>query len=135
MKIIATVIQVFLGCVALCLTSCQPPPGEGRKAEAGFRHAAPVVAALERFHQDRGSYPTELEELVPTYLSSERVLLPPPLHAGIQRIRSTASDNPRMFSYDKDGDGYTLGFSYEGPGQNNCIYNSETKTWHSAGYY
>ena len=128
--------SVFIGCLALCMTSClSSPPGEGRKAETGFRHATPVVAALEKFHQDRGSYPTELNELVPTYLSSEKLLLPSPLHAGIERIRSTASYNPRMFSYDKDGDGYSLGFEYEGPGRNYCIYDSKTKAWHSGGYY
>jgi len=134
-KITTAAIQVLLGCIALCMTSCQSPPGEGWKAESGFRHAAPVVAALERFRQDRGTYPTELEDLVPTYLSSDKLLLPPPLHAGIQRIRSTASRNPRMFSYDQEGNGYTLRFEYEGPGRNYCIYDSQVKTWHSGGYY
>ncbi len=135
MKIPTTIIQVFLGCVALCMTSCQSLPGEGWKAESGFRHATPVVAALERFHQDRGTYPTELEDLVPTYLSSDKLLLPPPLQAGIQRIHSTASGNPRMFSYNQEGNGYTLSFGYEGPGRNHCTYDSQTKTWHSGGYY
>lgn len=117
------------------MTSCQSPLGEGRKAEAGFRHATPVIAALEEFHRDRGSYPVELEELVPTYLSSDKLLLPVPLGGGIQRIRSTASNNPRIFSYDQDGNSYDLSFSYEGPGINRCIYDSETKTWYSHGHY
>jgi hypothetical protein len=135
MKTTTTVIQIFVGCVALCMTSCQSPPGEGWKAEAGFHHAAPVIAALEEFHRDRGSYPVELEELVPTYLSSDKLLLPAPLGGGIQRIRATASYNPRMFSYDQDGNSYTLSFSYEVPGVNHCIYDSKTKAWYSHGYY
>jgi hypothetical protein len=136
MKIIAVIAQVFVICLTLCMTSClSAPPGEGWKARAGFSHAAPVIAALEKFHQDRGSYPVELEELVPTYLSSEQLLLPPPLRGGIQRIRSTTTHNPQMFSYDQEGDGYSLGFSYAEPGMNDCVYDSKKKSWQSSGYY
>jgi hypothetical protein len=47
---------IFFGCLALCLTSCWTPLGKGWKARAGYREAAPVISALERFHADRGDF-------------------------------------------------------------------------------
>lgn len=135
MKITAKIFQILIGCVALCVTSCQSPPGQGWKAETGFHHAVPVIAALEEFHRDRGTYPIELSELVPAYLSFDKLLLPSPLGGGIERIRSTAPNNPHMFSYDQNGNSYDLSFSYEGPGINRCFYDSKTKSWYSHGYY
>lgn len=122
--------------MALCLTSCvSSVPGEGRKARIGFKHAAPIIAALEQFHKAHGKYPVELRELVPTYLSSEQLVLPSPLGGGVTRIRPTATYDPHAFSYDQNDEGYTLSFSYEGPGINRCFYDSESRKWSSFGHY
>jgi hypothetical protein len=120
--------------MALCLTSCASAPGEGWKAEKGFKHAVPVIAALEQFHKDQGKYPVELQELVPKYLSPDQLVLPSPLGGGVTRIRPTATYDPHIFSYDQNDEGYTLNFSYEGPGINRCFYDSKTWEWSSSGH-
>jgi hypothetical protein len=134
-RIAISVFQIFLGCIILCLESCVSAPGEGWKAREGFKHAAPVIAALEQFHKDHGKYPVELQELVPTYLSHDQLVVPSPLGAGVTRIRPTATYDPHVFSYDQNGEGYTLNFSYEGPGINRCFYDSESRKWYSHGYF
>ena len=112
MRAIVTSLAV---CLALCLTSCfTTPPGKGYKARAGYRDAAPVISALERFDQERGHYPAGLDELVPIYLKQ----LP-----------------NRTFFYLRDGEAFGLWFSYTGPGMNDCIYDSKTKAWDATGHY
>lgn len=39
--------------VLLLLGACLgPDPGQGEKAERGYRRAAPVIAAIEAYHRD-----------------------------------------------------------------------------------
>jgi hypothetical protein len=84
-------------CVVLSLTGCCLfPPGKGPQARAGYRAAAPVIAALESFHTDQGHYPSGLGELVPACLPH-------------QPTRTLA------YSYASDEDTYTLRFAYSGP--------------------
>jgi hypothetical protein len=133
-------IVLLIPFLAFCLTSCWSAPGQGRKAEAGYRDAAPVIAALEKFHHDRGIYPATLNELVPQYLPSAALLN----HGGKQPVRPprTAAfvsgwDNRYRFGYyrDKNASAYSLQFSYTGPGMNHCWYDSKTKQWTAQGYY
>jgi len=111
-------VAVRLGTVlgTLLLGGC-PPPGRGCKAEAGYRRAAPVIAALDRYHQARGSYPQTLAELLPEWLP------PPP---------------PEDLQYTRSGENYKLTFSYSGPGVNHCEYDSGSpapRSWQCHGYY
>jgi hypothetical protein len=122
-------------CLAGFLAGCGTPPGKGRKAAVGYRAAAPVIAALEKFHADRGQYPESLGELVPTYLLDLRALL---YRGRTQPVNAPGHDESipeHEFGYRRDGNTYTLMFSYTGPGMNHCVYDSETKAWHARGYY
>ncbi|HWQ90230.1 MAG TPA: hypothetical protein VN673_01070 [Clostridia bacterium] len=131
---IPRILLLFAVCLLACLSGCTAP-GKGRKAEAGYRAAAPVIAALEEFHSDRGRYPESLDELVPGYLSDKRALL---YRGRAQPVNAPSQDNSipeQEFGYHREGGTYTLSFSYTGPGMNRCFYDSGTKTWHARGYY
>lgn len=127
--------RLFAVCLALCLTSCQTPAGKGQKAEAGYKAAAPVIAALEKFHEKRGHYPADLHELVPEFLPDARTLLYRGRVQPVNAPRHTASIPEQEFGYHLDGDAYGLMFSYTGPGMNHCWYDSNTRTWSARGYY
>jgi hypothetical protein len=128
-------MRLYAACLALCITSCGIPAGKGRKAEAGYRAAAPVIAALETYHEKRGCYPADLHQLVPEFLPDDHALL----HRGrVQPLNSpgkTAFIPPREFGYQSLADDYILSFSYTGPGMNRCWYDSKTRTWSAHGYY
>jgi hypothetical protein len=93
------------------------PPGVGEKAEKGYAASQPVIAALEQYHADHGSYPEELTELIPEYLALN------PLTTEVQD-----------FSYSKNGESYSLSFHYLGPGMNTCNYTPAEK-WKCSGAY
>jgi hypothetical protein len=104
--------------LTFALTGC-PAPGEGPTAEHAYHANAPIITALERFHQATGCYPATLETLVPGYLAS---------------APDTAHGDPSF--YKQDGcDSYSLEFSYAGPGMNHCEYTPQRKRWDCAGYY
>ncbi len=112
------------GCLAVCgvgafaayRASVGDPPGQGPRAEAGQAAAAPVVAALDRYHQAHASDPATLAALVPEELSA------PP-----------GAVNGYPLEYQAQAGSYRLDFSYTGPGMNHCSYTRETK-WHCTGY-
>ncbi|MDB6124086.1 MAG: hypothetical protein JWQ71_3079 [Pedosphaera sp.] len=135
--LLCPLILLLVGCDTLLST----PPGKGRKAEAGYRAAAPVIRALDKFHEDHGQYPAVLDELLPMYLPNAGALL---VHGKVKPMYSPRADSSERqqeysridrFIYRRDGNAYSLSFSYTGPGMNHCIYDSETRTWHSRGYY
>jgi hypothetical protein len=135
------IVLLVVGCLALCLTSCWTPPGQGPRAQAGYRAAAPVIAALDKFHDERGYYPTNLSELVPSYLPSSSALL---VHEQAEPVRSPHSaavadtageSNLDWFWYRPSSNSYSLMFHYTGPGMNDCIYDSTTRNWSAHGYY
>ena len=101
MKAAKITLRLLVGALVLCLTSCfcfGPAPGKGQKARAGFRAAAPVIQALEKFREDHGQYPADLSELVPKYLPDHKALLVrgkvDPLHSP----RAAESAPPKGFS-------------------------------------
>jgi hypothetical protein len=112
----------LLGLALVLLSLGCPRPGEGRKAEAGYRRAAPIIAALERYRSERGSYPDSLASLPPEWLPEE--------------LRGSA---PRYgLHYERKDDRYELTFSYGGPGINHCTYDPaapEARRWSCGGYY
>jgi hypothetical protein len=98
--------------------------GDAPRAQVGFQWAEPVVAALERYRHERGTYPDSLAALVPRYLESPgRLELPE---------RGEFSQGPR---FERDGDGYELSFEYHGPGVNRCRYRSAERRWACGGYF
>lgn len=133
-----SIVTAAIGCLALFATSCWTPAGQGRKAEAGYRAAAPVIAALEKFHNDHGNYPAALNELVPAYLPAEALLK----HGGSKLLRSPRSaalipdwEAGIRFGYTRMPDAYLLNFGYTGPGVNPCWYDSKTNSWGASGHY
>lgn len=55
--------------------------------------AVPVVAAIERFHSDRGKYPSALEELCPYYLPS----IPRAGFTRVGRRYGYIADRPQLY--------------------------------------
>lgn len=108
---------VLLGS-ALC-AGC-PAPGEGKKAEAGYRSAAPLLEALSRYRGEHGRYPDALAQLPGGYVP--------------------ATEAPAL-SYQRQGEHFVLTFSYSGPGMNRCTYRSDSaatnarSAWRCSGYY
>jgi hypothetical protein len=127
--------------LAFCATSCWTPPGKGRKAESEYKAAAPVIAALDKFHTEHGHYPTNVSDLLPMYLPGSKALL---VRGRVEPLSSPQSDGPRRqprdssldsFRYWSGRDTYTLMFQYVGPGMNTCTYDSKTKRRTAVGYY
>ena len=109
--------------VALLATAACPAPGEGVKAERGYRRAEPIIAALERFRADSGHYPGALTALVPAYLPDSALTVP-------------AREQERYpWTYALADAAYTLQFRYTGPGSNECTYLGATRQWHCSGLY
>jgi hypothetical protein len=63
---ICVLLVVFLSCVPH--TSFGPGPGEAEGAVRGYEACAPLIAALEEYHEVNGSYPDSVDALVPGYL-------------------------------------------------------------------
>lgn len=113
-------VSVFIASVPACnaLVPAEEPPGVGEKAEKGYALSAPVIAGLEEYKADHGSYPEKLDQLIPDYLSSV-----PTKTAELE------------FSYFSDGKSYRFSFHYIGPGMNTCDYAPEAKEWKCSGAY
>jgi hypothetical protein len=124
-------IAVIVLASATCLTGCWTP-GE---ADAGYYAAKRVIPALEKFHHDRGEYPERLDELVPQYLPDRRDLL---WKGRLQPLNAPGHNETveeRALEYSREGDAYTLGFSYSSFGMNLFTYDSRTRMWRESGYY
>ena len=108
---------------ALLAAAACDAPGEGPKAERGYRRAEPVIGALGRFRTDRGAYPDSLPQLVPAYLPAAALAIP---------------DRPQErypLGYRRVAGHYELTFRYAGPGMNECAYRSATAAWACRGYF
>ena len=55
--------------------------------------AVPVIAAIERFHSDRGQYPSALEDLCPSYLPS----IPQAGFTRLGRRYGYIADRPQLY--------------------------------------
>jgi hypothetical protein len=106
--------MISISCSAL---PTEEPPGVGEKAERGYAITEPVIAALEQYKADKGSYPAALAELVPDYLSAV-----------------PTKNDILDFSYSSTGDSFSYSFHYIGPGMNTCTYTPEEK-WRCSGAF
>lgn len=110
---------VFIALIPACaVIPTEEPPGVGERAEKGYAASQPVIAALESYKLDHGSYPESLIELVPDYLSSV-----------------PAKTEELDFFYSRTETGYQFSFYYLGPGMNACTYAPEAKDWKCSGAY
>ncbi len=100
-----------------CLFGAVEAPGEGAKAALRYQTCAPLIAALEQYHQLKRAYPDTLNPLTPDFL--------PALPADLAALEIT---------YARTDASYTLQFRYTGPGVNRCSYTPETG-WKCSGYY
>ena len=95
------------------------PPGVGEKAERGYAACTPIIEALNTYKKAHGSYPTDLEELVPDTIAS---------------VPGEFKDGEIW--YEKTEAGYILNFTYFGPGMNICKYSPEAgEEWKCSGAY
>lgn len=108
----------LLACKGAGILPTDEPPGVGEKAEKGYAASEPVIAALEAYKADHGTYPMDLIELVPDYLPAA-----PTKTDGLD------------FSYSGTGDSYRFSFHYLGPGMNTCTFTPESKEWDCSGAY
>ena len=108
--------------LALVPGAC-PAPGEGAKAERGYRRAAPVLAAIEEYRRELGSYPDSLTQLTPQFLEPAAVAVP------------TRPQEQYPLEYERDSTGFVLTFRYVGPGMNECRYTAAKREWECSGYF
>lgn len=110
--------------LALSTSACWgSPPGKGEAAERGYARAAPIIAALDSYHDQRGKYPTSLEELAPQFIPS------------VTAVQRPAAQSGYPWEYSRDSLGYALTFRYTGPGMNHCRYRPDTRAWACGGYF
>lgn len=112
----ALILTIILACSFVQIFD--EPPGVGEKAEKGYVFSEPIIAALEKYFADNGSYPTKLSELVPDYLPA-----------------APTTTEELDFSYSSTGDSYSFSFHYRGPGMNTCTFTSEETEWKCSGAY
>jgi hypothetical protein len=117
-------LKIALALIVCSFTACEsliPTPAEEL---AGYKAAAPVISALERFRQDHGHYPATLRELMPRYIRH------------VQQAASASYDPSAGFQYHSEGDRYGLNFSYfTKQAAEWRSYSSADKKWHSATVY
>ena len=83
-------LGVALIYAALCVSTMGVILSNWRVAQ---HRAAPVIAAIERFHSDQGRYPSTLEELCPSYLPS----IPSAGFTLIGRRYGYIADRPQLY--------------------------------------
>jgi hypothetical protein len=116
---ISSVVSALSLCGCTLITG--PQPGEGSRDRETRRKTEPVIAALERFHRERGHYPAKIQELVPRYLADQRDL-------GIGSFNYSKQGSEYILMYD-----YVSGFALH-RGVNQCVYYSKKKKWVCGGY-
>jgi hypothetical protein len=102
-----------------CAAVTEEPPGVGVKAERGYSACRPIIESLEAYHAANGEYPAALADLVPGTIAA----LPDQV-------------NGAPIVYVRTSEGYTLSFSYIGPGMNFCTYSTDAgREWRCTGAY
>lgn len=86
-----------------------------RQQAASLVAAQPIIAAVEHFHSDTGSYPQSLSELIPAYLPTE-----PHSVMGF-------SEDPFRFRLSTNADHFHISFAL--PAWMSYSYDSESKQW------
>jgi hypothetical protein len=100
-----------------------------------------MITALDKFHEARGRYPTNLIELVPVYFPDSRVFLVSGKAKSVRsphaEVSAEQSDASKLdwFRYNVRGDSYSLMFNYAGWYMHAYAYDSKTMKWTSSGYY
>ena len=103
-------LLLLVGATAYFLT--REKPGTGPKALAGMSRAQPVIAAIERYRQDRGAYPGAIEDLFPDLAAA---------------IPKEINGHPIL--YERHGDSFDLTFSYASPLPTHCTFSPGTQKW------
>jgi hypothetical protein len=84
-------------------------------AEEGQERANELIKALEQYKADTGSYPSELDVLIPTYLSA----IPQPARGAQYEYELLSNGDEFTISFD-------VGISMDG---DYCEYISTTRIW------
>jgi hypothetical protein len=115
MKRLIILVLILLAGALACSVGGDEPPGEGPKAEEGYRLSQPIIDALGQYHEAQGEYPGSLDDLVPDYFTAL------PTGSLIQELWYTQVD-----------ESYQLSFAYTGPCMNVCNYTPE-EGWKCSG--
>ncbi|WP_145927219.1 hypothetical protein [Jeongeupia sp. USM3] len=113
-------VAIFIAVWFSPMNPWQEPPGEGEASLKAFKNLPVLIQALEKFHADNGSYPTDLEALIPRYL------------AKLPDISSEKHNT--SLKYFSKGKVYELSFKYYRPGINSCTY-TFPQGWGCMGYF
>jgi len=116
------ITKILLIAGVMILSACAAP-GEGVKAKSDYAAAAPVIMALEAYHQANAAYPSSLDQLVPNFIAGDRLAVTMP------------DKKVTPFKYRQVDNGYELSFSYIGHGTNQCVYRESAKAWKCYGAY
>lgn len=108
-----------LAAFACSVAGCEAP-GEGPAALQGFKASATVLHALGAYRAAHGQYPSELQALVPRFLSASQ-------------LQPTAPVLPLEYKL-RQGE-FQLQFEYHGPGVNRCSFDSAERAWSCSGHY
>ncbi len=119
MKKTTTSLFIPLAFILIALFGCFDKPGEGKKAEKGYKICNTIIIALDSCYKENTVYPDSLSFLVPDYMKAI------PADDNIQSLEYTVSNLKDSFS---------LTFTYTAPGVNRCTYTQEKK-WKCNGYY
>lgn len=110
-------VLLLYGSIALIFAVCDGGEiGESGKSRLARAYGDRVVQALARYQHDSSSYPANLTQLVPHYLSLDALRAP------------KASPLNYPFEYRRDSASYELSVQYSNPGTNWCSYTPE-KNW------
>ena len=111
--LLGAVLCLFFGCVLVILAQFYRV--DGPTVQEGQTRAQPLLAALEQYKINNGSYPSDLQALIPVYLSE---------------IPRPAPRWEYTFEVTGNGDGFVLSFeagrNFDG---DYCEYYSETQVW------
>jgi hypothetical protein len=106
----------MLLCLAVALPACSNHRWDKQAVKESEARGNKIVAAIESYKKDKAHYPTDLEELVPTYIAK---IEPPVAGNGVWKYR--LYENGAVFE---------LTFEDDSDYKPSCFYRSDEGTWY-----
>ena len=109
-----TAATVLLLTLMLLIPSCGKSISQAEEIEDSQNRAKPIIAAIERYRQDQGMYPSLLQDLVPEYMEA---------------IPKTITGRSYSYKLSADTGGYVLCFSLLWNNNPGCCYLPRFPIW------
>ncbi|HLT47447.1 MAG TPA: hypothetical protein VK002_09490 [Rubricoccaceae bacterium] len=119
---ISFALPLLAGCCVPFTNCCKPDTCP--QAQDGRARLQPVVEAVVAYRTAEGAYPDSVAALIPAYL--------PALPA---RPAWVSPERAAWWSYARTADGFTVEFTYYGPGSNWCRWASDAGAWRCGGHF